>query len=707
MTLAARTGKPISILLLEDDPLDAALCQRKLEGFSLPFTITSVGNADDFKSEVEARLYDVILGDYRLPNWTGLDAVRWLRSSGHSVPFILVTGALGDELAVECIKEGVTDYILKDKMERLPFALMRAVEGSRMRAERDQTEQVLRQAEHNLSQSKYDLGQSEHDLGQSEYNLSQSERDLSRSEYKLTQSENNLSHSEIELHKSERQFASIIHGAPYGIYRSDDKGRILMANPALVKMLGYGSEAEVLKLNLEEDVYVDAADRREILGKLDGENKFARAEVKWHHKSGKIISVKLDGWRLETKAGGTAIYKAFAQDITEQKLMEQQFHQAQKMEAIGRLAGGVAHDFNNLLMIIRGCAELLDYHKADPQKIRGYIKQINDATSIAASVVQQLMAFSRKQAPEKSALDFNAVLRDLRKMLPRLLGEDIQIVFTPGQTLARVCADRAQFEQIILNLAVNARDAMPAGGKLAFATSNVVLAAPQVESGGMELPRGSYVLLSVTDSGTGMDQEVQSHIFEPFFTTKERGKGTGLGLATVYGIVKEAHGFITVDSTPGKGTAFKIYFPVDVEAKEVVAPVQTAPPPGGTETILLVEDEAALREITCEYLESRGYSVLCASSGLRALEFCRNYESPIDILMTDIIMPGIQGPELVKSALKMRPGIRVIYVSGYTDRGLEIVVSENAVLLRKPYSLADLGHTIRTTATAPAASATG
>jgi two-component system cell cycle sensor histidine kinase/response regulator CckA len=707
MTLAAWTGKPISILLLEDDPLDAALCQRKLEGASLPFTITSVGSADDFKLEVGARPYDVILGDYRLPNWTGLDAVRWLRSSGYSVPFILVTGTLGDELAVECMKEGVTDYILKDKMERLPFALMRAVEESRMRAQRDQGEQVLREAEHNLSQSKYDLGRSEHDLGQSEYNLSQSERDLSRSEYKLTQSENNLSHSEIELHKSERQFASIIHGAPYGIFRSDDKGRILMANPALIKMLGYGSEAEVLKLNLEDDVYVDAADRRDILGKLDGENKFGRAEVKWRHKSGKIISVKLDGWRLETKAGGTAVYKAFAQDITEQKMMEQQFHQAQKMEAIGRLAGGVAHDFNNLLMIIRGCAELLDYHKADPQKIRGYIKQINDATSIAASVVQQLMAFSRKQAPEKSALDFNAVLRDLRNMLPRLLGEDIQIVFTPGQTLARVCADRAQFEQIILNLAVNARDAMPAGGKLAFATSNVILTTPQLESGGIELPRGSYVLLSVTDSGTGMDQEVRSHIFEPFFTTKERGKGTGLGLATVYGIVKENRGFITVDSSPDQGTAFKIYFPVDVEAKQAVVPVETAPAPGGTETILLVEDEAALREITCEYLESRGYSVLCANSGLHALGFCRNYESPIDILMTDIIMPGIKGPELVEAALKMRPGMRVIYVSGYTDRGLEIAISANAVLLRKPYSLADLGHTIRTTATAPAASATG
>ena len=642
MNLGASTDKTIEVLLLEDDPLDSALCQRKLESLSLPFTITNAGNAEEFKREISAKNFDVVLGDYRLPNWTGLDAVRWLRTSGHSVPFILITGTLGDELAVECIKEGANDYVLKDKMERLPFAVVRAVEESRMRTERDQKERALRQ--------------------------------------------------------SERHYASIVEGAPYGVFRADASGQILMANPALVKMLGYESASEVLKLNMERDIYVDPKDRQGILKKVDAEKLFPSPEIKWRHKKGHAIIVRLDGRRLEDEDGGSAVYEAFVQDITEQRLLQQQFQQAQKMEAIGRLAGGVAHDFNNLLMIIRGCAELLDYHKADATKIGGYIKQINDATSIAASVVQQLMAFSRKQVPEKSSLDFNAVLRDLRKILPRLLGEDIQIVVTPGQTLARVSADRAQFEQIILNLAVNARDAMPAGGKLVLATSNICLPTPHVESGGVELPAGDYVLLSVTDSGTGMDQEVQSHIFEPFFTTKERGKGTGLGLATVYGIVKENQGFITVDSTPGKGTTFQIYFKVNLEAKEAVVPVQAAPAPRGTETILLVEDEAALREITGEYLESRGYLVLSANGGLQALEFCRTYGSPIDILMTDIIMPGIQGPELVKLALDMRPGMRVIYVSGYTDRGMEIVTAENAVLLHKPYSLTDLGHTIRATA---------
>jgi len=372
------------------------------------------------------------------------------------------------------------------------------------------------------------------------------------------------------------------------------------------------------------------------------------------------------------------------------------------MEAIGRLAGGVAHDFNNLLMIIRGCAELLEHHKSHPEKFSRYLKQINDATSIAASVVQQLLMFSRKQVPERSALDFNSALRDLRKMLPRLLGEDIQIIFNPGQALERVTADRAQIEQIILNLAVNARDAMPNGGKLTIETANIHLEAPRIEQRGVELPPGRYVVLAISDTGSGMDAEIQAHIFEPFFTTKERGKGTGLGLATVYGIVKESGGFVSVESALGEGSTFRIYFPSSEASQEAAQPTAAAvSAPGGSETILLVEDEAALREITCEYLQSRGYQVLMANSGMQALEICRVHDEPIDILLTDIIMPGIRGPELVKAALDMRPKLRVIYVSGYADRGIEDgALERNAVFLRKPYSLAELGHKIRA-ATAP------
>ncbi len=637
---------PIRILLLEDDPNDVELCKHTLASQGGSYVIHSVGDPEQFKRAVYSKNYDVILGDYKLPNWSGLEAIRWLKASGFAIPFILVTGTLGEELAVECIKEGATDYVLKGKLDRLPFAIERAVHEAELRWERDQAER--------------------------------------------------------ELRESEREYASIVEGAPYGIYRVDQTGRILMANPAFIKMLGYEHAAEVLELNMERDIYLNVGDRQEALGKLEENAVAARPEVTWRRKDGRSIVVRIEGRRFESVPGGVPLYEAFVQDITERRAMEQRFQQTQKMEAIGRLAGGVAHDFNNLLMIIRGCAELLDHHKADPGRIGGYIKQINDATSIAASVVQQLMAFSRKQVPEKASVDCNTVLRDLRKLLPRILGEDIQIVFHPGQAIRHVSADRSQIEQVILNLAVNARDAMPNSGRLMLKTENIVLNSPQIERGGVELPPGPYVMLSVADNGTGMSAEIQSHIFEPFFTTKEQGKGTGLGLATVYGIVKDSGGFIGVNSDVGQGTTFRIYFPAITEKKEAGQSAQPVGAPGGSETILLVEDEAALREITGEYLQSRGYNVLAASSSLHALEICRTHDQPIDILLTDIVMPGIRGPELVKSALDMRPGMRVIYVSGYADRDMESVALEsNAVFLRKPYSLADLGHKIRAAASEP------
>ncbi len=632
-------------MLLEDDPHDVELCKRRLTSEG-DYTLNNVGDAEQFKREVQSKNYDVILGNYKLRNWTGLEAIRWLRESGFTIPFILVTGNLGEELAMECIKEGATDYVPKERLDHLPFAIERAIHEAKLRQERDQAEHELRESEH--------------------------------------------------------EYASIVYGAPCGICLVNYAGRILMANPAFIKILGYGSEAEVLKLKPVRDIFLNAETEHEIVAKMDKKALISCLETTWRRKDGSTIIVRLDGRRFGTEAGGTPMYEIFVQDVTEQRVLERQFQQAQKMEAIGRLAGGVAHDFNNLLMIIRGCANLLEDHKAEPARIGGYIKQINDATSIAASVVQQLMAFSRKETPEKTLVDCNAVLRDLRKMLPRLLGEDIHIVFHPGQAVRPISADRSQIEQIILNLAVNARDAMPNGGRLVLETENVLLNTLQIEPGGMELPPGPYVMLSIADNGTGMSAEIQSHIFEPFFTTKERGKGTGLGLATVYGIVKDSGGFISVNSDVGQGTTFRIYFPVTITTKEAGQPVQPAElAEGGSETILLVEDEAALREITCEYLQSRGYNVLIASSSLHALEICRAHEQPIDILLTDIIMPGIPGPELVKSALGMRPGMRVIYVSGHAERKIENAALEfDAVFLHKPYSFADLGHKIREAALA-------
>lgn len=640
MGVPKAAGK-IRILFLEDNEDDAQLCLRRLQQADLDISVDIVTHKVPFQERAKSNSYDIVLADFRLPDWNGLEAIRWMRRNNLATPFILVTGSLGDEVAVDCIREGATDYILKDKLDRLPLAIRRALEERELRASRDQAERDLRQ--------------------------------------------------------SEKQYSSIISGAPFGISRSREDGTILLVNPALVRMLGYDSIEDLLLVKMT-DLYWSPADRgNKVLSMVKDPDSFYHVEIPWKRKDGKQIIVRLDVRQLPVSSDDEAVYEFFVQDLTEQRTLEREFQQAQKMEAIGRLAGGVAHDFNNLLMIIRGCAELLEHYKNVPEKTAGYLRQINDATSIAAAVVQQLMAFSRKQVPERQTLDLNIILKDLGKMLPRLLGEDIEIHFTPGTQLERIHADRSQIEQIILNLAVNARDAMPDGGDLIVETANVELDDAQLNQYGSELVAGKYVVLSIADTGVGMDATVQSHIFEPFFTTKERGKGTGLGLATVYGIVKQNKGLITVESTPGVGTSFRMYFPSVFTAREAaLKPAVQKAAEHGSETILLVEDEAALREITQEYLQSLGYEVLIAPNGMLALEICRSHPVPIHLVITDIIMPGVSGPEVVKSALGMRPDLRVIYVSGYSDRGVdEAEIAKRGIFLRKPYGLGELGRRVR------------
>ncbi len=639
------THKSIKVLVLEDDPADALLCVRKLMSSGMQIIPDIVNNPVLFKERILANAYDAVIGDFRLPDWNGIEAVRWMRQHGITLPFVLVTGTLGDDLAVECIKEGATDYVLKDKLERLPFVLTRALREQALQVERDEAERQLRQ--------------------------------------------------------SERDYRSIIEGAPYGIYRADQEGNILMVNPALVQMLGYASEAEVLALNATRDIYYDPADRQRILNNI--ESPYHQGELRWKRKDGKQIAVRLAGRRLPGAVDALAQYEVFVENITERLTLERQFLQAQKMEAVGRLAGGVAHDFNNLLMVIRGCSELLEYYKDKPEKISGYVRQIYDATSSASSVVQQLLAFSRKQLPERQVLDLDVVLRDLLRMMPRLLGEDVEVTVRHGAAGSHhVNADRGNLEQIIMNLAINARDAMPGGGRLTIETDAIDVDERFAALREGAVAPGPYVIVTVTDTGVGMDPTTQAHLFEPFFTTKERGKGTGLGLSTVYGIVKQNGGFISVESTLGQGSTFRIYLPAVEAAVANEEPVVAEASPGGNETILLVEDEAALREITSEFLESKGYNVLSAANGASALEICKSYPEAIHLLLTDVIMPGIGGPELARLAHEVRPQMRTIYVSGYTDRTSDNTkLAENSVLLQKPYSLLDLSQRIRQVVTLP------
>ncbi len=402
---------------------------------------------------------------------------------------------------------------------------------------------------------------------------------------------------------------------------------------------------------------------------------------------------------LRDSTGGVQGAICMALDVTDRKQLEEQFRQAQKMEAVGRLAGGIAHDFNNLLMVIQGYADLLADRLPAGESLHRNAEQIQTAAQRAAALTQQLLAFSRKQILAPKVLNVHSVVADMEKMLQRLIGEDIELETSSKPDLWLVKADRSQIEQVVMNLAVNARDAMPKGGRLMIETTNVEFDASVSHSPAVVAP-GKYVMLAVTDNGCGMDTKTQAHIFEPFFTTKEKGKGTGLGLATVYGVVKQSGGYVWVYSEPGHGTTFKIYLP-RIEDETASAgrdrSSSSASLPRGTEVVLLVEDEVGVRELAREYLEMSGYTVIVAPDGHTAVELAAMHAGTIHLLMTDMVMPGIGGRELAERVLAVRPDIKILYMSGYTDQAVvhQGILGTDAPLLQKPFTLAALTTKLR------------
>jgi two-component system cell cycle sensor histidine kinase/response regulator CckA len=502
--------------------------------------------------------------------------------------------------------------------------------------------------------------------------------------------------NEEALRRSEARYRSLVQSAVYGIYRSSVDGKFLDVNPALIAMLGYETVGQVLGLDPTSDVFVNPAEQARLMQEFQQKGRLDSIEVHWKRKDGKTITVQLSG-RAVTEAEADPALELIAEDVTERRALEEQFRQAQKMEAVGRLAGGVAHDFNNLLMVISGYTEvLLEQMKAD-HPVQAKVQAIQQAADRATTLTRQLLAFSRKQLLELKVVDVNSIVADMERLLRPLIGENVELStrLTPG--VGRTRADAGQLEQVLMNLVVNAKDALPKGGKIVIQTSEATLGEYDSREHGLIVP-GSYVLLSVSDNGMGMDRETQSRIFEPFFTTKEKGKGTGLGLSTVYGIVKQSGGYIFAESTIGRGTTFRIYLPrVDDRAEHVSAKNAGLQAGGGSETILLVEDEESVRQLVRETLQTRGYHVIEAENGDAGLRVADEYAGDIDLVITDVVMPGMNGRELAKRLAGSRPSMRVLYLSGYTEEAIihEGAMEPGTAFLQKPFTLQVLSRKVR------------
>ena len=628
----------VRILLLEDVPADAALIQRELTKAGLVFVSQQVDTRVAFEEALRIFAPDVILSDHGLPGFDGAAALQLVRERFPALPVILVTGSLNEETAVEFMKAGAADYVLKDHLTRLPQAIKRALRESRLREERELAVAALR--------------------------------------------------------ASEEQYRALFENTPYPMWVFDlETHRLLAVNGAAIAHYGYRRE-EFLTLKIEdlrppEDI---PALEQHLATKEAGYHTTGP----WRHrkKDGTLIEVQTSGHEI-TFAGRRAEL-AVIDDVTERKRLEEQFRQAQKMEAVGRLAAGVAHDFNNLLTAILGTTDLMieDLPADDPD--REGLLDIRGAAERAAVLTRQLLTFSRQQVVSPRMLRLNELITDLVKLLRRLLGEDVTIASALAPDCGAVKADPGQLEQVLVNLAVNARDAMPNGGRLTIETKNVDLDADYPTERVM-IPAGRYVMLAVTDNGTGMDAQTNARIFEPFFTTKPVGKGTGLGLATVYGVVQQSGGYIWLYSELGHGTSFKIYLPrVDADGPQPAEEEQRASALDGSETVLVAEDEEAVRLIIAKALEARGYRVLSARDGTEALELAAGH-GRIDLLVTDVVMPDMNGRELSRCLTEARPNLRTLYLSGYTDDAMlhRGVLQEGVAFLQKPFSLGALARKVR------------
>jgi PAS domain S-box-containing protein len=636
----------LRIVHLEDNADDAFLVEAALKAEGIAFEMEVVSTRERFLAALEGPAIDLILSDFSLPSFNGIEALKIVNERRPDIPFILVSGTMGEDAAIESLRGGATDYVLKGRLSRLGPAARRALAESEDRKRRRQAEATLRE---------------------------------------------------------ERQFLKVLlESLEDGIVACDAAGALTLFNRRAREF--HGLQAEPIpeqdwaqRFGLFHTDGVTPMKREEIplFRALQGE-QVRGVEMKIVPREGEARQIVASGQPITDEDGRKIGAVIAMHDVTNRKQLEAQLRQAQKMEAIGRLAGGVAHDFNNLLSVIGGYSELLLNEIGPDEALRGMIEQIRQAGDRAASLTRQLLAFSRKQVVTPQVLDLGVILAGVDKMLRRLIGEDIELIARHHEGLGHLMADPGQIEQILMNLVVNARDAMPQGGRLTIETADVDIKEPfvRLHPGSRA---GRQVMMSVTDTGTGMSAETMSKIFEPFFTTKEEGKGTGLGLATVYGIVKQSEGYIGVESDPGHGTTFRIYWPrIDTPAAKP-GETRRALSLSGKEAVLVVEDDATYRALIVEALQGWGYRVFAAADARRAIEVLEGAEGTVDLLLTDVILADMNGFDLAKRAALMRPALKIICMSGHTDHpAIRSHASSNAnAFLQKPFALTTLAGKIR------------
>ncbi len=646
--------KKLKILYLEDNVTDFEFAKAILEKEQLLDKIERVETRQQFHDALENNDYDIILSDYSLPGFNGFDALKIVMEKYQEIPFIILSGSLGEELAIDTLKMGATDYVLKQRISRLIPAVRRAVRESEEKKRRRLAETQKAAAQEAMI-------------------------------------------------KSEENFRTLVESSFDGILINDAAGNYLYANKRAAEISGY-SRSELLKLNVRD--LTPSEDKNKIM-------KRVKRRVEKNHTPGyfECVLVRKDGKEIPIELTTAAtIWKnkpaeiVSVRDVTERKqaekekaLLQSQLQQAQKMETIGNLAGGIAHDFNNLLTVIQGNAQLARMKYKDNRDLDIYLEQIQNSSERAAKLTRQLLTFSRKQPINLSILNVNQVIESMLKMLQRLIGEDIVIDMNLSPEPPNIEGDEGNIEQVIMNLVINARDAMPKGGKILIKTENVELHENECIGIIGSYP-GEFVRLTVQDTGTGIDEEILSKIFEPFFTTKDKETGTGLGLSVVYGIVKQHGGFIQVESKLQEGTTFKIYFPTSkkIQFLDTNKLESSKLKRGKSERILLVEDDDALRSLFYNALTMQGFDVTNAIDAEDAIIRFTMENGNYDLVISDIVMPGKSGLELVDELRMRKPEIGVILASGYLDKKIKLseITQKEYKFLRKPCEIATLLNTV-------------